>query len=621
MLKAFRALADTWFGKILGFFLLIGLAGFGITGVIATLGATVLLRVGGEEVSVQDFQRAYNAQLDNVQRQTGTALTPDQALAFGVPSSVINQLANNAVLNRLADQMGMGVSDRHVSDELAKDPAFSSTLGGFDQTVFRRTLTQLGLTEKQFFDNQRKAAGREQLVLGLFRNAFVPQTALDLANRFSFDTRTLTYVTISRDSLLPIEPATDDQLQAYLTENQANYRTAEQRTISLLSLTPEALTGRYTISDAEIAAAYDQKSASMTKPERRTVEQVNLPADATVAWFQYGLDHGKSFQTLIDETQLTPTSLGTLSRSEFTDQNLGDTAFSLPADGFAIIDGVQGKRAVHVSAIEPGGTPTLEEARNELEQILKLEKARVDYLDIVDEIESARAAFTKLDQIATQVGLQPADITISADGAGLPDTFTDDKKAKIAAAVFAADGSGLTPSLTLTAEQTVWFDVNNIEPARDETLDEVRDQVAADWLKVQQDKALEEKVNALLDTVKQTGDLDALALNEGLFPQISAPITRNGDATLSANVAQQAFDGDVGTIGSVQVSDNDYIIFKVTDVTPPTAALNANQAQVISDSVRNSEYAAFVAGLRNKTGLQINQSLLNRAIGLSSSGN
>lgn len=621
MLKAFRALADTWFGKILGVFLLIGLAGFGITGVIASLGATTLLRVGGEEVSIQDFQRAYNNQLNTVSRQTGTALTPEQALAFGVPSMVINQLASNAVLDRLAGQMGMGVSDEHIADALAKDPAFASTLGGFDQAVFRRTLQQNGLTEKQFFDSQRKSAGREQVVLALFRNAFVPDAALELANRFSADMRTLTYMTVSRDSLLPIQPATDEQLQAYLTDNQANYGTKEQRTISLLSLTPEALSSRYTFTDAEIAAEYDQRASSMTKPERRTVEQVNLPADATVAWFQHGLDHGKSFETLLDETKLTASPLGTLARSEFTDQALGDAAFSLPEGGFAIIDGAQGKRAVHVVSIDPGGTPTLDEARNEIEQNLKLNRARVDYLDILDEIEAARAAFTKLDEIAGQVDLKPEELTITADGSGLPDTFTDDQKAKIATAVFDADGASLTPSITLSANETVWFDVNNIDPARDQTLDEVHDQVAADWLKAEQDKALEDKANTLLDAVKQSGDVETVAVSNGLAPQYSDPISRTGNANLGAAVAQQAFSGGAGTDGAVKVSDDEYVVFKVTDVTPPTDPINPNQKQIIVNSVRDSEYAAFVTGLRDKTGLQINQALLNRAIGLSTQTN
>ena len=57
MLEGFRAISRTWFGKILGAFLIVGLAGFGISNVLLDLGSNKVAQVGNQEISVRAFQR------------------------------------------------------------------------------------------------------------------------------------------------------------------------------------------------------------------------------------------------------------------------------------------------------------------------------------------------------------------------------------------------------------------------------------------------------------------------------------------------------------------------------------------------------------------------------------
>lgn len=93
MLDNLRRLGRTWVGKVLGAFLLVGLAGFGISNVLLDFGANNVATVGSEDVTIPEFQRAYNADVNRFAQQIGRMPTPEEAMSFGIPSSTLNQLA------------------------------------------------------------------------------------------------------------------------------------------------------------------------------------------------------------------------------------------------------------------------------------------------------------------------------------------------------------------------------------------------------------------------------------------------------------------------------------------------------------------------------------------------
>ena len=183
MLEGFRAISRTWFGKILGAFLIVGLAGFGISNVLLDLGSNKVASVGNQDISVRAFQREYQNRLNQFAQQIGRVPTNEEAVALGVPSVVLTQLGAEAALNQMGENMGIGVSDARLSKMLREDPSFGDILGKFDPQNFTRVLQASGYTEEEYFDLQRNAARRQQVAQGLFLGSPVPNAAIELVNR------------------------------------------------------------------------------------------------------------------------------------------------------------------------------------------------------------------------------------------------------------------------------------------------------------------------------------------------------------------------------------------------------------------------------------------------------
>lgn len=625
MLNLLRSITKTWVGKILGVFLIIGLAGFGISEVIGTLGSNTIATVAGTDISTRDFQRAYQNQLNAFVQQNGRMPTNEEAVAARIPEFTLQQIAAQASVNKFARDLGLGVSEDKMADMVRTDPNFAGTLGSFSPENFKAVLQNSGFTEKEYFDLQRDAARRQQLLAGLTGTTPVPEAALELVSRYIGDKRTVEYFVLNATSIPSVAEPTEEQLEAYLKDRQAEYRTRETRTVDMLVLTPETLAATKTIPEDQIAAEYERTKGNLVTPERRAIRQVALSTPELEKAFADGQAAGTPVSQIVAASGLTPSDLGTRTRAEVTDASLAEAAFSLAStDDVAIIDGIGGtKRAVFVAEIQPTHQVTLDEARAEIVRKLSTDAARGEIADLLDQIEELRAAFRPLPEIAERFNLKIATVAITDAGAELADAtdVPSDARATVAAAVFRAEQGALTPAVSLGSNRNVWFDLKAVELARDQTLDEVRDAVVEAWTAQKTSEALTTEVAITLDKMRAGMSLIDAAADLNQFPVPSLPIGRDGDGTpvLNAAVAEAIFDGGPGHFGAAVNGDGDQVVFQVIEVTPAevdgaTAAIE----QFVANSITDGLDADFQRGLLDLGELKVNQQVLTNLLSLNS---
>ena len=603
----------------MGAFLLVGVAGFGINNVITDLGSNTVARVGDQEITSREFLRAYQSQANNLANQIGRVPTVAEAEAMGLPTYVLMNISQGEAMNVLANQLGLGVSDDKLGQMLRTDPSFQGTLGNFDPSIFTQVLQASGWTEAEYFETRGNEAKREQLTRALFADKTLPDVAQGLINDYAGTQRTIDYITLTDANIETPAAPTEDELTAYLTEHQAEYRTVETRKVQMLDLSLASLAATKTIEEDAIVAEYERIKATLTTPEKRTIEQVVLNAEQQAA-FEAGQAAGKDFATLLSENSLTATPVGTFTQAQITDGALSAAAFGLEQGGFTLIDGVAGKRAIHVTTIEPAGQTTLDEARDNIASGLATAAARNEINDILDQIEELRAAFRPLTEIAERFGLDlyEADVTVGGNQLEILPNLQADERTKVSQAIFKATEGQLTPSIPLAGNAHLFFDLVEIQPARDQTLDEVRDDLTATLVAERTNNALLAKSEEVVDQLKGGATLADVALSLNLFPQLSPPFSRFGsdDGSIDNVIAQAAFNGGPDLKGSVVSSTGEFIIFEVVDNTEPTEPLETAAADNLQNEAKNGVYGDFVSAVRDDAGLRINQQALQQLLAL-----
>ena len=119
MLEAMRRGAQTWVAKILFGLLVASFAIWGVADVFTGWGRGSLATVGDTQITAEDFQREFKNELDAFSREAKQKLTPEQGRAIGLDRRVISQLLGGAAIEQHAKQLGLGLSDQTLIEDLA----------------------------------------------------------------------------------------------------------------------------------------------------------------------------------------------------------------------------------------------------------------------------------------------------------------------------------------------------------------------------------------------------------------------------------------------------------------------------------------------------------------------
>jgi peptidyl-prolyl cis-trans isomerase D len=340
------------------------------------------------------------------------------------------------------------------------------------------------------------------------------------------------------------------------------------------------------------------------------------------------LAQGTSFAALAAERQLKDSDidLGTVAKPALVDRDVADAAFALKAgEVSAPVQGRFGIAIIRVESIEPGTTRPLEEVATELKHDLQAERAKNEVTNVQEKVEDERLGGATLGDAVRKFNLSPRTIDAvdrsgkNAHGSPVPDL---PKNVDVLAAAFGADVHGENEPLRLPDRGGyVWFDVDAITPAHDQTLDEVKDRVVTHWRDDQITARLKTKATEMLDKLKAGTAFADVAAPEGLKAEWRPGIKRDAPAPgLSAAAVADIFKTPKDGAGSVEgANPTDRIVFRVTEIKVPPLDPQSADSKRIDEALKNRAadelLAQYLASLQSDIGVSINASALNQVTG------
>ncbi len=628
MLRNMRKAGQTLVGKIIAtvFFgaLIVSFAIWGIGDIFRTTPASAVAEVGSTTITVDQVRNAYTNELQRLGRQFRTVISPEQARAFGLDQQVVSNLVTEAVMAEQAKQMGLSVSDQLVAASIMNNPAFKGADGQFNRAQFDQALRNIGLSEAGFVQEQRSAMARLHLAEAIAGDINVPVAAKEALHRFATERRAAAYILLTSAMAGDIPAPTADQLQSFFNERKSAFRAPEYRALSVMALDAAALAKPETVSETEARQAYEQQKSKYGTPERRTVQQITFPSQAEAEAAAAKIKEGTTFEALAGERNVSPQDLelGTFTKAEMLDQAVAEAVFSLEQGAVsAPIAGRFGPALVRVTQIQPESVRPFEEVAAELRQEVAQQRAQGQIERIHDEIEDLRAGAKPLADIAKEKGLTlvqvPAVEAGGLDKAGNPVNLPE--KEAVVKAAFASD-IGVDNEPLRTATGYVWYDVTGIEPSREKSLDEVREQVAAQWREDQVAQRLSEKANELTGRLAKGETIEAVAQSAGAEVKNAADLARNAAKDeLTTEAVNRIFAVPVGKAGHAANGTDARAVFKVTAATVPPLVTTTQAAQNAQNQLQtgfgDDLISQYIAQVRQDLGVTINQQALRRATG------
>lgn len=590
------------FSWILLGFLFLGLAGFGaanLGGSVQSIGA-----VGDRDIPVTTYARALQNELRATEAQFGQQLSMQQAQAFGITNRVLSRVVMETALDSEAERIALSVDDAAVAKDLNNIQAFKGPDGQFSRENYRFSLKNAGYSETEFEESVRTESARTILQAAIIAGNAMPSTAIDTVLDYLTETRNITLTTLTADDL-PQTIADPDlaALETYYKDNIATYTLPERKQITYAILTPDMVLDQIDISDDALRAAYDARRDEFNQPERRLVERlVFLDADQARAKLAE-IDAGTTdFETVVADRglALADIDIGDVTMSELGEASAGVFAANLD-QVVGPFDTDLGPALFRVNGILVADVVTFDEARDQLFDELATESARRMIDAKSTEIDDAMAAGATLEDLEKEFGMR-VDVVMYHDGtdaevAGYPNFRA------VASAVQDGDFPTVEP---LNDGGIFSVRLDGIEPPAPMPLDEVMDQVSADWRTAQTRAALEAFAN------------DAIASGAVAGSPTSLRDLKRTDvgAVATAEILAAAFKQSVGDKTVLMQNDNAVIvqldaINKGDRDSDDTKALRANIEQQFGASLADDLFNVFATQIQQSAGISLNQQAIN----------
>ena len=191
MLEGLRRGAQTWVAKLLFGILVLSFAVWGIGGVFRNYGRGSIAKIGSTEIPAEEFQRAFQNEIDQFSRQAKKRITAEQARQLGLDRRVLKQLIGGAAVEAHAKSLGLALSDKALVEGISNDPDFKGPDGKFSTQGFDAMLRQVGLTEQGFLKLRRKDELRTQVLGALIKGQAIPEPMLEFMYTYNNEKRTL----------------------------------------------------------------------------------------------------------------------------------------------------------------------------------------------------------------------------------------------------------------------------------------------------------------------------------------------------------------------------------------------------------------------------------------------
>ena len=597
----------------------------------AASGDTVA-KIEGREITAGDFRRTYEAQLQAYRNAYGGNVSEQLLKQLGIDQQILQQLVDQQAALAEADRLGVTASDEEVRQRIFTAPAFQENGAFIGEQRYQQLLRaqRPPLTPAQF-----ERSVREELVLDKLRAVLtdwlaITEKELEQEYRLRNDKVKLAVVVFLADSLRLQATATDDEVAAYFTAHQPDFRIPEKRKVRYLLVDVDAIRAKVTVPEANIERAYNEGIDQFTTPEQVRASHILLKTEgkddaAVKAKAEEILKQAKSgadFAALATKN----------SEDEGSAKNGGDLDYfgkgkMVPEFDQAVFamqpgqisDLVKTQFGYHIIKLvdkKPGTVRTLAEVRQQLHDQLASETARAQAADLAQTIAGEVSKPADLDKAAKTHGL-----TVQESGLFAKDEQILSLGSSPEAVARAFEMKVGEVSVPLQAGRGIAFEtVIAIQPPSMPKLEEVKDRVRDEVIK---QKALElsrQKAAALAAKLKGA-DFEKTAKAAGADVKTTDLIARDApvpDLGLAPEVTDAAFALPVGAVSDPIATDTGTVVVKVLEkkeVTPVEWAANKDRfrEEQLADR-RNRFFSAYMVKAKQKMKIEVYREALQRAL-------
>lgn len=541
------------------------------------------VRVNDREISYGQYQQNYSNLYRIYQNIYRDQFTPALERQLNLRRQALDQLIDQTLLLQEAERLGLSVSEPELVNSIAREPAFQEN-GVFSKSRYLQALNYQRMTPDEFEAMQRNSLLIDKVRSQLQAGLSVDNEEIIEEYRNQNEKVNLAFVRVAPALYESKVTIKDDELAAWFSDNQEQFRIPEQVSLEYLLIDPADFARELELTDAEIDTYYQRRLAEYDVPEQvkashilirvpeaadeATRSQRKQLAEQVLSEAKAGRDFAELVRKYSDDkaSAAKDGDLGYFTRGTMVG-NFEEAAFALqPGELSGIVETPFGYHIIKAEGYIEAGVKPLADVLDQVKAGLRKEKSRqlafetaMDAYNVNRKTGDIQAAAAAGKQEVRETGLFAA-------GDPIPGLGSDPQLTNMA---FSLEPGTLSRPASLS-QGILLAALKERRESRLPELDEVREQAESAYREIKADALAEQTAMELLSTVQAGSTLAAAAKQHALKVEETGEFTRGfgnfvpriGSHEALANAAFSLTD-EQPVVPEVYEADGKYLVAKL----------------------------------------------------------
>ncbi|MFN8009536.1 MAG: peptidyl-prolyl cis-trans isomerase [Terriglobia bacterium] len=542
------------------------------------MGGSALAKVGGSEITPQQFTSAYQRFLKASQypydRQFLKTLQIDR--------QILNQLISKDALVEDAKRLGIDATSSEIQQRVWALPYFKDN-GNFVFSRYEAILKQNGLTAQQFEEDIRAEIIQDKLKNLITDWVTVTEKEVEDEFRAKNEKVKVSYITFDPSLYSKQVTLQDSEIKSYYEQNKETFRIPEQRKVKYLFIDTASIRSSIQITDEDVKNYYQQNLSTYQLPERvraahilfktegkspEEVEKIKAKALEVHAQAKKGANFAElAKKNSEDSNASTGGDLGMFGRGAMVPE-FEKAAFSLDVGGISELVKTQyGFHIIKLQEKQTAHTQSLEEVASLIRPTLQQRKAEQAAQEIADKAYSLTRNNKSLDQVAVELKLKTEETPFFVQGATVPVIGnSQDFSSKVFALKPNEVGSPVRIPSGFAICQLSGTKAPSIPP-----IEEVHGKIESALKTEKAAEIAKTKAQEFSNKAKGSGGFEALAKEFAVTPKVSDEFARGGNVKELGSISPFegfAFSANPGEINQPVQLGQKYVVIKLLEKKP-----------------------------------------------------
>jgi len=230
-----------------------------------------IAKIDGFQIARAEYIKEYQDLMDFYRQRYGNSISDDLLKTLNLKQRAYDSLIERMILLAKADELGLEVSDKEVTEKIISYPAFKRD-GVFDPSLYERVLAFQKINPEEFEDTQRRFLTINKLERLIKESAKVSDEEVYDIYRMQNEKVNLDFVKITPDTFIKEVTPIDDDLKNFLKEKAENFRVPRQVKLEYIRIPGADFAQSERVTEDEIEEYYRYHKEDFTKKVKVTVD-------------------------------------------------------------------------------------------------------------------------------------------------------------------------------------------------------------------------------------------------------------------------------------------------------------------------------------------------------------